>query len=259
MEHIQSERDGDLLILTMARGKANALNHVMVSELSNAVGEAARDSSVRGLVLASNRPRFFSSGFDVREVFAYDREGMARFFGGFIDLYEGVYRCPKPVVAALSGHAFAGGAILASACDFRIMAEGDYGFALNEINVGLALSGGMRRMVVHAAGLTGARELLLLGEPISPARALEIGLVKELAPAEEVRGRAITLARFLAAKPAAAYHEMKRSLREFSGADEGPGDREMLLQPFLDMWFSTEAREARTATIARMQAAAGPV
>lgn len=213
MEHILSERNGDLLILTLARGKANALNYALVEELYTAITAAAADDSVRALVLASDRPRFFSSGFDIREVFTYDREGMARFFGRFIDVYESLYAFPKPVVAALSGHTFAGGAILAVACDFRIMAEGDFGFALNEINLGLAVTPTIRRMLADAVGVARAREVLLFGEPLTPARALEIGLVRSLAPAAEVRDQAICCARFLAANPPVAYREIKRALR----------------------------------------------
>src|SRR6202167_1725335 len=251
MEHVQSERDGNLAILTLSRGKANALNHALVEELYGAVAAAAADDSVRGLVLSSDRPRFFSSGFDIREVFTYDRDGMAAFFGRFIDLYESLYRFPKPVVAALSGHTFAGGAILAITCDFRIMAEGDFGFALNEINLGLALSPTIRRMLADAVGISRAREVLLFGEPLTPARALEIGLVRELAPADQVRGRAIACARFLAAKPPAAYREIKRSLREFGGREEMPTDR-ATLERFLDMWFSAVARDARGEVASRV-------
>ena len=251
MEHIQSERDGNLSILTLSRGKANALNYASVEELCGAVAAAAADDSVRGLVLASDRPRFFSSGFDIREVFAYDRDGMTAFFGRFIDLYESLYHFPKPVVAALSGHTFAGGAILAIACDFRIMAEGDFGFALNEINLGLSLAPTMRRMLVNAVGPVHAREVMLLGEPLTPARALEIGLARELAPAGQVRDRAIACARILAAKPPAAYRQIKRSLREFGGPEDTLGDRATLAQ-FLDMWFSPEAHDARQAVAARV-------
>jgi len=251
VEYILSERDDSLLILSLARGKANALNYALVDELYTAVSAAALDDSVRGLVLGSDRPRFFSSGFDIREVFQYDRSVMAAFFGRFIELYESLYRFPKPVVAALSGHTFAGGAILAIACDFRIMAMGDFGFALNEVNLGLALSPGIRRMLIDAVGTARGREVLLFGEPLSPVRAHEIGLVRELAPADQVLGRAVACARFLAAKPPVAYREIKRSIREFSGGDEGPGDRATLEQ-FLDMWFSDEAVECRKAIAARV-------
>jgi 3,2-trans-enoyl-CoA isomerase len=251
MEHIQCERDGELLILTLARGKANALNDALVEELHSAVSDAAEDGSVRGLVLASNRPLFFCSGFDIREVFQYDRDHMNSFFGRFIDLYESLNQFPKSTVAALSGHTFAGGAILAAACDFRIMAEGDFGFALNEINLGLAVSPGIQRMVVAAVGIAYAREVLLFGEPISPSRALEIGLVRELAPAGQVLERAIACARTLAGKPITAYREIKRSLREFEEIGNDGSDRQTL-GSFLEMWFSAEAEDCRKAVAARV-------
>jgi enoyl-CoA hydratase/carnithine racemase len=132
MNHIRTETSENLLIVAMARGKANALNAAMVEELNVAVKEAAHNTDIRGVVLASDRPKFFSGGFDVMEVFNYERETMTEFFGQFIDLYEGLVNLPKPVVAAISGHAFAGGAVLALACDVRVMAEGPFGFALNE-------------------------------------------------------------------------------------------------------------------------------
>src|ERR1039457_5448021 len=156
---------------------------------------------------------------------------MAAFFGRFIDLYESLYGFPKPVVAALSGHTFAGGAILAIACDFRIMAEGDFGFALNEINLGLALSPTIRRMLADAVGVARVREVVLFGEPLPPGRALEIGFVRELAPA--------------------AYREIKRSLRESGGREDTHTDRATLGQ-FLDMWFSAEAQDARRAVASRV-------
>src|SRR5258706_6185677 len=88
MDFIKCERDGQLMIVTMARGKANALNSAIVDELSGVIGDAAASADVRGVVLASDRPKFFSGGFDVAEVFQYDRETMTEFFGRFIDLYE---------------------------------------------------------------------------------------------------------------------------------------------------------------------------
>jgi len=251
VEYIISERDDNLLVLTLARGKANALNYALVEELYTAVAAAAEDGSVRGLVLASDRPRFFSSGFDIREVFAYDRQSMSAFFGRFIDVFESLYRFPKPVVAALSGHTFAGGAIMAIACDFRVMAEGDFGFALNEINLGLAVTPTIRHMLTDAVGVPRAKEILLSGEPLTPARALEIGLVRELAPAAEVRAKAIAWAKLLASKPAGAYREMKRALRGSDGTENEPSDRASLPR-FLDFWFSQEAEEARKAVAAKL-------
>src|SRR5262249_60722447 len=109
MENIKCEVADGILVITLARGKANALDWKMIEELTGALAQARSDSTTRGLVIASASARFFSGGFDVAEVFGYSREKMGEFFGRFIDLYESLYRLPKPVVAAIGGHAYARG------------------------------------------------------------------------------------------------------------------------------------------------------
>jgi enoyl-CoA hydratase/carnithine racemase len=247
MPSIRTENTDGLLIVTLGRGKANALNAAMLEELHGAMAQA-HAPDVRGLVLASDRPNFFSGGFDVREVFQYDRETMTSYFGSFMDLYEDLFRLPKPVVAALSGHAVAGGAVLALACDVRVMAEGPFRFALNEVNLGVVLPPGVIRMAVDAIGGRHARELFLAGEPIAPARALEIGLVSELAPPENVLERAVARARALAEKPAGAFGGIKRTLIEVSGHGPAGADRRHLTR-FIDNWFSPESEQRRKALL----------
>ena len=216
MTSIRAEKADGLLIVTMSRGKANALNAAMVDEL-NSVFVQSYLHDVRGVVLASDCSKFFSSGFDVKEVFQYDRDAMTSFFGAFMDLYETLLYLPKPVVGALSGHTVAGGAVLALACDVCVMAEGPFRFALNELNLGIALPPGIIRMAVDAVGARHARELFLDGETLAPSRALEIGLVSELAEPDQVLDRAIARARALAAKPAVAFGLIKQALIEVSG------------------------------------------
>src|SRR5258708_6777422 len=243
MSSIRTENVDGLLILTLARGKANALNAAMLEDLHGAVAQA-HAPDVRGLVLASGCPKFFSGGFDVKEVFQYDRETMTLYFGSFMDLYEDLFRLPKPVVAALSGHTVAGGAVLALACDVRVMAEGPFRFALNEVNLGVVLPAGIIRMAVDAIGARHARELFLAGEPLSPTRALEIGLVSELAPPERVLERAVALARYLSEKPAGAFAGIKRTVIEACGHAAAGADRRRLTQ-FIDQWFSPESEQRR--------------
>jgi enoyl-CoA hydratase/carnithine racemase len=247
MAEIKCERPDDILVVTMMRGKANALNLGIIEELNAAVDEAACDDAIRGVVLASNRPRFFSSGFDATEVFRYDRETMTLFFSRFIDLYESLYLLPKPVVAAVSGHAYAGGAILALSCDFRILAKGNFGFALNEINLGMVLPPGVIRMAVSAAGPNRAREMLLFGDPITPARALEIGLAYSLAEPEAVLETATLRCSALAQKPRATYAATKHSLRGLTD-HSATGDDKRALGDFIEQWFSEET-ESRKQTL----------
>jgi enoyl-CoA hydratase/carnithine racemase len=248
MAFIRSERDGALAVVTMTCGKANALHAAMLAELYAAVADAVQDQAVRGVVLASGCPKFFSSGFDITEVFHYDRAAMKPFFDQFIDLYELIFHSPKPVVAAVSGHAFAGGAVLAIACDLRVMADGPFGFAFNEINFGVALPVGMTRMLIEAVGVRGAHELLLYGDAIAPAQALAMGLAKELAAPEAVLERALAQARILAEKPAGAFRAIKLGLREAAGHPAASSDHQTL-DRFLDLWFSPEAEERKHALI----------
>src|SRR5262249_43222476 len=145
MTHLRISDDDGIRIVQLSREKANAMNLDMLEELNAAIENAG---AAKALVIGSAQPRFFSSGFDVREVFGYERPAMHHFFGRFMDLYEGILRFPKPVVGAIGGHAFAGGAFLALACDFRVMADGDYGFAINEINFGAVLPPAIRRMAI---------------------------------------------------------------------------------------------------------------
>jgi enoyl-CoA hydratase/carnithine racemase len=248
MEHIKTEIEEGLLVVKMARGKANALNAAMVEELNLAIEEAGNNESVRAVVLASDREKFFSAGFDVQEVFQYDRETMLEFFGRFIDLYEGMMGLGKPIVAAINGHAFAGGAVLALASDVRVWAEGDFGFALNEINLGVALPPGMIRMAINAVGTRRARELVLEGRTLSPDEALETGLARELSSAASVLERASEQALGLAEKPPLTFAAIKRLFKEVAGLVTQGGDRQAL-GSFIEHWFSPECVQHRQALI----------
>jgi enoyl-CoA hydratase/carnithine racemase len=153
-------------------------------------------------------------------------------------------RLPRPVVAAVSGHAFAGGAVLALASDARVMAEGEFGFALNEVNIGLALPPGMVRLAVCAVGAVKAREMVLEGKSFTPAEALQVGLAAELASPETVVERARERARMLAEKPPLTYGAIKGSFNAVTGRLTPGGDRQNLGE-FIERWFSDESKQHR--------------
>lgn len=252
MEHLLEQNREGILVVKLASGKANALNPPMLEELITVVERASTDSDVLGLVLASDRPRFFSSGFDIHQVFQFDRPTMSQFFGRFIDLYEALLAMPKPVVAAITGHAVAGGAVLALTADFRILAEGDYRFALTEVDLGVELPAKVRRMMIATGGAQAAKEILLGGAFIAPARALAVGLADEIVPLSDVDNRAIARCRTLAAKPPAAFAAIKRTLQDQARIWETASDRDALGR-FLDFWFSQESVNARQALAASMR------
>lgn len=258
MQFIQTSDDSDVRILTLSRGKANALNGPMIEELIGAVQDSEDNDRVRALVFHSARPGFFSAGFDVGEVFAYDRPAMHHFFGRFLHLYERVLRTRKPVVGALPGHAYAGGAFLALAFDMRVMAEGDYGFALNEINFGAVLPATLRRALINIVGTREATRMILTGDSVKPRRALQIGLVDEIVPEEQVLSAALRHAHKLAEKPAGAFAFTKRALRRDLGHPEHPEEHEAL-DEFVAQWFSPECTERRQALTASLRAKSGAI
>jgi enoyl-CoA hydratase/carnithine racemase len=251
MQHLQLLHNDGLLNIQMARAKANALNSELLGELHEALRGAADDPAVRGVVLSSVFPGIFSAGFDAREIFPYDGEQIRGFFVRFVEVCHSLLDLPKPVVAAIEGHAIAGGAILALACDLRVMGEGDYGFAVNEINLGLVLSQGVLQMAVGAMGAGPARELILDGVTIGPQRAHAIGLATELAPAGQTLARAEARARGLAEKPPLAFAAVKRLFREQTVL---PLEREIgSLNTFVQHWVSEESRERRNRLAAALR------
>jgi enoyl-CoA hydratase/carnithine racemase len=243
MRHVQLTQTDALLAIRMARPKANALNSEVLADLREAVGTAAADSSVRGAVLASAVPGVFSAGFDAREIFPYEAAEIKTFFGAFTEVCHAMLDLPKPLGAAIEGHAMAGGAILALTCDLRVMGEGQYGFALNEINLGLVLSEGIMQMAVAAMGAGAARELFLEGATIGPPRCLAVGLASELVPSGTAFERVEQRVRGLMDKPPVAFAAVKKLFRE---AMVMPVAREMeSLDQFVGYWISAESRERR--------------
>ena len=113
-------------------------------------------------------PGFPGRGRDRGVGLTFRRPGLGvRVVTRFMALEGHVRQMSKPTVAAVSGHAFAGGAILALACDFRVMAAGEFSFAINEVNLGIVLPTVWTRRIERALG-TATRQLLLGGKPLSP-------------------------------------------------------------------------------------------
>ena len=243
MEHIRYELVNGVAVVTMQRGKSNPLNQAMVNELLAAVDQAAEDPEARAFVLASDRPRFFSPGFDVTEVFTYNREQISAFLNQFALLMDHLQWMPKPTVAALSGHTYAGGALAALCADFRIMADSSgYGFALTEVNIGVRLPASVFLLLSNAAGVPLARRSFLTGDPIRPAEGLTAGLFHALYPEAEVSTQGIALATYLATKPPATYAAIKEKVLLTAGHRRLDTSTNWI-DP--EAWFTPEAEQMK--------------
>ncbi len=219
-------------VARMNAPRGNAIGGAMLGAL-----EQALEAAPGALVLASESPRVFSSGFDALEVFAYSRVEMQQFFSRFVRFCQLLRRHPAPVVAALAGHIVAAGALIACAADFRVMANAGAAFRIKALDVGVVLPPSLIRLVEDAAGKPWARRLLLAGETLDSREALRCGLAAGLVPPDEVIPRATARARDLASKPPAAFAACKRAF-----AGPFPDDD---LTPFFDLWFGDDARRRR--------------
>jgi len=236
--------------IRLARPPVNALDPALVRALREAIASAQRDGA-RGIVI-SGREGMFSAGLDVPALLPMPRDALHGFWGDFFGLCSDLACSPIPVVAAITGHAPAGGAVLSIMCDYRVMADGAYRIGLNETQVGLAvpatIQGALRRLV----GAYRAERLMVAGMMLESAEAKAIGFVDELVATDLVVPRAIAWLSELLALPPAAMSETRRIARaDLVAVFE---DGEFRVDDILDVWFAPEAQTVLTALVARLKA-----
>src|SRR5712692_11326909 len=134
---IQTINHGAIRELRLDRPPVNALSPELISALKKAI-QAAPGNGARAMIL-SGAPGRFSGGLDVPVLLGLDRPAMAALWRDFYSLIDAIAGSPIPIVAALTGHAPAGGTVLALFCDWRVMAEGDWKMGFNEVQVGIPL------------------------------------------------------------------------------------------------------------------------
>lgn len=244
---------GTIRELQLNRPPVNALSPELIALLRGAIEEAP-GAGARALVL-SGTPGRFSGGLDVPLLLGVDRSVMAKFWPEFYSLLAAIAGSTVPIAAAITGHAPAGGAVLAMFCDWRVMAEGDYKIGLNEVQVGLPLPpvilGGLRRLV----GPRQAERLAARGEMLSPQDAIRLGFVDELAPPQKVVDAAIQWCQQLLALP----QEAMTRTRQLARADLVAlfGSLEPELERVIESWWSPATQSALRDLVQRLGKKAG--
>jgi enoyl-CoA hydratase/carnithine racemase len=241
-------------VLQLAGGKANAMTPELLETIERMIDGFERSPAAAAVL--TGHERSFSAGLALTHIIDLDLVELRRFIELFSRVMTRVFACPKPIVAAINGHAIAGGCVLALMCDWRIAAdEPALRIGLNETQLGIGLPAivieGLRAAVPPASMVPIAIEGALFG----PIQAHELGLVHELAPAAELIARATAKAGALGSLPPAAVAQVKRALRAAS-LDIVARTSEQDIARWLETWFSPEAQARLRAAVARL---GGPV
>ena len=241
MGTLSADYEDKVAIVKLSRGVTNALDLELVNQLGALLEQIEHDSSVSALVLGSGNVKFFSIGFDIPHLFELPRQAFETFYAAFNRVCQSLYTLPKPTVAAITGHAIAGGCILALCCDYRFIAEGKKLMGLNEIKLGVPVPYLADCMLRNIVGTRYARDMLDSGEFYAPADSLRMGLVDQVLPAGDVMARAVEKAGLLGALPPEAFALIKRNRVE-QVEQRVLARREEKERLFVDGWYSGEAR-----------------
>jgi len=239
-------RDG-IAILRLAHGKASALDTELMTALARAF-EQEEQGLVRAVVLTGTGP-IFCAGVDLVRVAQGGRDYLRAFLPALDEGLRRLFAFPKPVVAAINGHAIAGGCILAAACDRRLMALGEGLVGVPELLVGVPFPGLALEILRDLLSPGEFREAVLTGATHTPEAALAYGFVDELVDHADLIDRAVAAATQLARVPRSTYALTKSQLR--LPVVEAVARSAALDGEARDVWLSEGALESIRAYVAR--------
>lgn len=207
---VHYQQKDDLAILRLDDGKANSIESTFIRELNDGLDRSEKEAKA---VVIAGRPSFFSAGLDLKILPTLPEKELRSFLMSYSKAMLRVWLHPRPVVAAVTGHMIAGGAVLGLACDRRLGAQGAFKLGLNEVAIGLALPPyvvAIARGALPPPAWSGA---LIFGELYDPLTAVAKGYLDRTLPADQVIDQAVVDAKRLAALPDHAFALTKRNLR----------------------------------------------
>jgi enoyl-CoA hydratase len=209
---IDVTHDAGIATITMAHGKANALD-IEFCESLTASFAALRQSDVKAVILTA-QGNIFSAGVDLKRLSAGGVPYVREFLPSLHRLYDAVFFYPKPVIAAVNGHAMAGGAVLVACADRRIMAAGNGRIGITEMLVGVPLPALAFEVVRFAVPHRYLAEFALTGATYPTEAALVKGWIDEVAEPTALITRAQEAAAFYAGLSGEAFAQTKSQVRQ---------------------------------------------
>ena len=205
-------KDG-IAVITMQHGKANALDIEFCQAMTVLFAQLRGKAEIQAVVL-TGQAGMFSAGVDLKRLSAGGADYVTRFLPTLHALYDAVFFFPKPVIAAINGHAIAGGAVLAACADRRIMTAGTGKIGITELQVGVPLPALAFEIVRATVPSRYLSEFALGAGTYATAEALAKGWVDEVVEGRELMPRALRLAQLHAAVSPEAFAQTKTQIRQ---------------------------------------------
>jgi enoyl-CoA hydratase/carnithine racemase len=237
---IQTSTTDNVAVITLARDKVNAINDRLLNDINTELDRIEACSDVDGIVL-TGRGKFFSFGFDVPRLLAMSRDGLTTFLTKYTATLLRLFTFHTPVIAAINGHATAGGCMFIMACDFRVAEAGRAKVGLNEIDLGVSVFRGSAEMLRYWVGNRNAELILNEGTLYSVVEAENLGLIDEIVAAGQLMDTAIAKARRIGNKPKSAYRAIKKLMRGCV-VEKIVTLEQAALDSFIETWYSNEAQ-----------------
>jgi len=248
MKHVEIADSEGVAVVKLSRGTTNPINLELIHDLSDYLKVTREDTKISGLVLTSANEKFFSIGFDIPGLIDLEEKDFREFYKAFNRLCLDMYIFPKPIVAAITGHAVAGGCIIAICCDYRFISEGKKLMGLNEIKLGVPLPYPADRILRQIVDDRSARRILDTGDFFPPEETLSMGLVDSMMPLDQVISASIDKVKAIFSHSLEAFRMIKHNRTEKIATQI----RKVLPekeQTFIDLWYTLETREKLKAAL----------
>lgn len=216
MSTMRLEKQENVYLLTLTNGeRANTMTDAVLDEYHAALDEVEATQGNTALVITSEDSKFFSNGIDLEYIKSKGMEYLFSHFGARLDqLLMRVALINVPTIACVNGHAYGGGALLASACDFRTMRADRGFFCFPEVDIKLAFTPAMLASVNLLRNEQLRFEMALTGRPVGGEEAAKKGIVDAAFGAEDLLPKTLAMAAQLATKDRRTYAQIKRDIRQ---------------------------------------------
>jgi enoyl-CoA hydratase/carnithine racemase len=241
---------GEIRELRLNRPPVNALDPGLLSAIRDGVRRAASEGC-RAIIL-SGREGMFTAGLDIPVLLSLNENDMREAARIFFETLETVAASPIPVVAAITGHSPAGGAVLSIFCDWRVMADGEFMYGFNEVAVGITMPSIVHAAITRAAGPRRAELMCVTGRMVGPREAMALGLIDWVAQPDEVVSTAKGFCEELLALPRRAM-EQSRTLVRGELVEIVQKNRQRDSEFFFAEWMLPETQDPLREVVARLK------